>query len=101
MTRVIHSRDEGAFEIEEHGMEIDARGCEQHWISDGKPCSAGSRVDWRLSLARGEWSTAVECELELSSTTDAFLLSARLTAFEGRTRVFVRSSQHHLPRKLL
>ena len=101
ITRVIHSRDEGAFQIDEHGMEVDARGCEQHWISDADPCSAGSRVDWRLSLARGEWSTAVECELELSSTADAFLLSTRLTAFEGRHRVFVRSSQHHVPRKLL
>ena len=101
MTTLIHSRDEGAFKIEEHGMEVDARGTERHWITTGDPLSAGSRVQWRLTLSRGEWRCAVECELEQTATSQAFLIRARVDAYEGDTRVFTRSSHHRLPRKLV
>ena len=100
-TTLTHSRDEGAYKIEEHGMEVDACGTEQHWIKDGQPLSAGSRVSWRLALARGAWKTLVECELEQTATAENFLIRAELNAYEADTRVFTRASYHRIPRDLI
>ena len=100
-TTLLHSRDEGGFKIEEHGMQVEARGSERHWIKDGEPLSAGSRVRWRLAFSRDEWRPAVECELVQTATADSFLIRATLDAYEGQTRVFTRTEHHRIPRDLV
>ena len=82
-------------------MQEEARGSERHWIKDGEPLSAGSRVRWRLAFSRDEWRPAVECELVQTATADSFLIRATLDAYEGQTRVFTRTEHHRIPRDLV
>lgn len=100
-TTLVHTRDEGAFKIEEHGLQVEASGSERHWIKDSDPLSAGSRVRWRLAFSRGAWRPAVECELVQTATANDFLIRVRLDAYEGETRVFTRTSRHRIPRDLV
>jgi putative CocE/NonD family hydrolase len=100
-TTLSYHRDEGAFCIDEHNMQIDSKGVEQHSVVEGQPASAVGHVKWRLALARDEWQTAVECEVTQTATATDFLLAMRLEAYEGETRVFTRSESRRIPRNLL
>jgi putative CocE/NonD family hydrolase len=100
-TTLTYHRDEGAFLVNEHTMRIDSRGVEQHTITQGVPTSAAGHVKWKLALARGDWRTSIECEVTQTATSDDFLLTMQLDAYEDDTRVFSRSESRRIPRNLL
>ena len=53
----------------------------------------------RTELRRDGWSAAVETELEISCTEDAFRVEARLAAEEGERTVFERRWDERVPRE--
>jgi hypothetical protein len=58
-----------------------------------------SRCDRNIKISRGdEWNTEVKTASVLSATTDAFLLTNSLEAFEGDVRVFAKTWSKSIPR---
>ncbi|MFW5973110.1 MAG: CocE/NonD family hydrolase, partial [Bacteroidota bacterium] len=53
------------------------------------------------SFQRGDWSVRIETRTVLSSTAEAFSISAELDAYEGDVRVFSRNWQRDIPRRLV
>jgi len=97
---LILDKDDGAYRIESHGMEVDAKGSERQWITDGDPLSGGGEVVWRLALRRGGWEVAVEARTTVTASAETFLVEAALTAEEGGKEVFSQDYKRTIPRVL-
>lgn len=67
-------------------------------IHPGDPLRARASIAQRTVLRRGAWSVAVETEVEVSCTRDAFRVAARLLASEGERPVFARRWDERVPR---
>jgi hypothetical protein len=72
--------------------------CVRTRIHPADPLRARAAMQQRSELRRGAWHVAVESEIEVSCTRDAFRVQARLEAFEGEQRVFSRRWDERVPR---
>ncbi len=70
-------------------------------IRDDDPLSARAELSQITELQRAAWSVRIETRLELSCSATAFRLRARLTAFEGGSRVCEREWDEEIKRELL
>jgi hypothetical protein len=97
---LILDKDDGAYRIESHGMEVDAQGSERQWITDGDPLSGGGEVVWRIAQKRGDWDVAVEATTTVTADAGTFLVEASVRAEEAGKEVFARNYSRRLPRVL-
>ena len=67
-------------------------------ITDGDPLSASVASDVEVSLERPGWSTRVRATGTMTSTSDRFIVTTSLEAFEGNVRVFARTYTYEFPR---
>ncbi|HKA15000.1 MAG TPA: CocE/NonD family hydrolase [Myxococcota bacterium] len=67
-------------------------------IHPADPVRARAAIEQRTELRRGEWSVAVETEVEISCTRDVFRVEARLAASAAGRRVFERRWDETAPR---
>jgi uncharacterized protein len=67
-------------------------------IHPADPLRALASIEQRTELRRGAWSVAVETEVEISCTRDAFRVAARLSASEAGRSVFERRWDERAPR---
>src|SRR5262249_46323622 len=70
------------------GMEGGAGMAIRTRIHPADPVRARAAIEQRTELRRGEWSVAVETEVEISCTRDVFRVEARLAASAAGRRVF-------------
>ena len=98
---LVLEKDDGAFRIEGHGMEIDQSGRERQSIVAGAPLSNRGEAAWRIRQQRGGWQTEVEAKKVLTCERDRFRLEARLTAREGGAVFFRRRWRRAIPRDLM
>jgi hypothetical protein len=70
-------------------------------IKADDPLSAGYKIEQSYELSRPDWPIRIETVTEMSATKDMFLLSGRLDAFEGETRVASRSWNEKIKRDLV
>ena len=94
-------KDDGAFRIESHGMEIDQTGRETQSIVEGDPLSNRGEVFWRIAQRRGAWRTQVEAKTTLRCDGERFRLEARLVAREGAGVFFRRRWRRAIRRDLM
>ena len=96
-----HHRDEGAFEIVEHGMRVDSAGIEEHEICSDDPLSAKGHVRWQLGLQRDDWNPVVVCEIEQTSDLQHFHVSVDVQATLNDEVVFARRTTHAIARRFV
>ncbi|MEM7123675.1 MAG: CocE/NonD family hydrolase [Pseudomonadota bacterium] len=97
---LILEKDDGAYRIDDHAMEVDAQGSERQWITDGEPLSGGGEVSWRIAQRRGDWDIAIEAATTVTADADGFLVEADIVAEEAGERVYDRHLSRRIPRQL-
>ena len=93
-------QDRPAVRISENGTELEELTEDRYTIVDGDPLSASITCSWSIRLGRDDWRTRIESESTMTATAGDFLVTNRLEAFEGETRVFADASQATIPRDL-
>ncbi len=67
-------------------------------IREGDPLSARVECTRRIAIRRGDWSTLVEVNAEMTADGDDYHVSTVIQAYEGDRRVHVRTFQNTIPR---
>jgi predicted acyl esterase len=67
-------------------------------VHPADPLRARAAIEQRTELRRGGWSVAIESQIEVSCTRDAFRVEARLSANEAGRSVFERRWDERVPR---
>jgi hypothetical protein len=75
-------KDDGAYHIEEHGMEIDASGCLTYRTRGEDPLTAEADYSYQINLARGDWQVGVECEVRVTADAENFFIKGEYRAIE-------------------
>jgi putative CocE/NonD family hydrolase len=91
----------GSFRIAEDGLEYRERGRDEFTIVEGDPLSACARSSWSIAVERGDWRTRVEAESTMTGDAEHFRVTSSLDAYEGETRVFVRTWDFSTRRELV
>ena len=94
-------KDDGAYRIEAHGMEIDQVGREVQEIVDGDPLSNRGEVTWRIAQRRGDWDVAIESTTSVSCDATQFRVEATIAAFEDGKEVARHKLERTIPRDLI
>jgi hypothetical protein len=93
-------QDRPAVRVLENGTEFEELTEDCYTIADGDPLSASITCSWSIRIGRDGWRTRIESESAMSATAADFLVTNRLEAFEGETRVFADVSSLTIPRDL-
>jgi hypothetical protein len=93
--------DGGRVRYDDSGMEVDDRAVERFTVREGDPLSMRVDIERQLELQRGAWRVRVATRCAMTADATHFHLSHHLDAYEGDTRVFSRSSDKVIPRKLV
>jgi putative CocE/NonD family hydrolase len=94
-------RDNSAKRIVESGMEVEHLMHDTYSIVDGDPLSASAVCRSTTRVGRGDWRTRVEATSTMTASTEAFVVTSLVEAYEGETRVFARSTERSIPRDLV
>ena len=94
-------RDNPAERVLESGIEIEHLMDDTYSIVAGDPLSARAQCRSTTSVGRADWRTRVECDSTMTATAEAFLVTTRVEAYEGETRVFARFAERSIPRDLV
>jgi len=90
VTKVRRIENEGVRRHEGHDMETGSWRESEYSIRPDDPLSARMDIRTRRQYRRGNWSVASETRIEFAASASAFLVKARLEAFEEDRPVFVR-----------
>ncbi len=77
-------KDDGAFRIEEHGMEVDSTGSLKYRCQGEDPLTAEAEYQYQIKQARGEWNASVECEIRITADINYFYVKGEYRAIENR-----------------
>ncbi|MCH4563753.1 CocE/NonD family hydrolase [Halomonas sp. EGI 63088] len=93
--------DNGRVRLEDSGLEVQTRAVERYrsWADDFGSISGETR--WDRSLKRGDWEVSTVTRTVLTSNAREFLLHATLDAYEGERRIYCRSWDVTIPRRLV
>jgi len=100
-TELVLEKDDGAYRIVDHGMEVDQLGEERQAIVEGDPLSNRGEVTWRIAQSRGDWNVAVAATTTVTCDATAFHVTARITAEEGGETIHERLLERTIPRDLI
>ncbi|HEX9446986.1 MAG TPA: CocE/NonD family hydrolase C-terminal non-catalytic domain-containing protein, partial [Dongiaceae bacterium] len=70
-------------------------------IKADDPLSANYKIEQSYEMTRPDWPIRIETVTEMSATKETFVLTGRLDAFEGPTRIASRSWQEKIKRDLV
>jgi putative CocE/NonD family hydrolase len=90
--------DDGLVENPQTGLKTAQKVHEVFEITERDPSSARARFGWERSFGRGDWMVNTRSHVALSSTDGAFVVEARLEAFEGDEVVFSRDWRAVVPK---
>ena len=96
---IASDRDRGSFRLVDDDWTYGGWGEDTHSIEADDPASARTRNRRRVTFERGELRVAVDSEVALSSTRDAFHLTAWFRASEGDKEVYRRDWDVTIPRQ--
>lgn len=96
---VVH--DAGRRRIEAIDLEYENKSVERYYVQHDDFDSISGETIYEKRFERDGWSVRTRARTLLTSTEDEFRLRAELDAWEGGTRVFCRSWDERIPRKLV
>ena len=91
-------KDRGRTHLQEIDLTIGAGGTDRFTLTGDDPLSARHENRYRITMERGAWRIRTEADTVITCTRDDFVVSARLDAYEGETRIFSRSWTRRIPR---
>jgi putative CocE/NonD family hydrolase len=94
-------KDRGRTLISKIDLEYSGGGRERYVIRSGDPLSAKAVSLYSITHGRGPWQVAIETETTVTATKDAFLVTAKLEAFESGVRVFSKTWDDRIRRELI
>jgi putative CocE/NonD family hydrolase len=95
---LVRTRDRGAWRMTDTDVAYDATGELRFSIQAEDPLSALQQMQLTTSMGREGWNVRTEVLTQITSTAEAFVLHAKLDAWEGETAVFSRSWDLQVPR---
>ena len=90
----------GTYTIDHTGQRLEHHKYEKFRIRDNDPLSAEAEIGHSHRIGRGDWQVRIETYSRLTSDREAFILEARLDAFEGEKRILSRNWDIRRPRDL-
>lgn len=97
-TDLVRTRDRGAWRTTDTDVDYDATGELRFSIQSDDPLSAMQQMNLTTTMGREGWNVRTEVLTRITSTAEAFVLHAKLEAFEGETRVCDRTWNVQIPR---
>ena len=91
-------KDRGRAHLQDIDLTIGAAATDRYALMGDDPLSARHENAYRVAMERGDWKVRTEADTVMTCTKEDFLLSARLDAYEGDTRIFSRSWSRRIPR---
>ena len=70
-------------------------------IGASDPLSARAAITAHAMLRRKSWTAEVRAAVELRATKDSFIVTARLTANDGKEEIISRTWKEKIPRDLM
>lgn len=95
---VRRTRDRGAWRTLDTDVDYDTNGELRFSIHPNDPLSAEQDIHLTTTMGRDGWRVRTEARTTIRCTEEAFLLSARVEAWEGEQRLFERDWNLSLPR---
>ena len=95
---LVRTRDRGAWRTVDTDVDYDSRGELRFSIHPDDPSSAEQEIAMTSTMGRPGWRVRTEVHTRISCTADAFVVQARLQAYEGERRVFERDWNLSIPR---
>lgn len=93
--------DSGDVRIDAIGLEVGSIKWGEHRIADEDPLSARTEARWTQKVGRGAWQTRTETHTVMTATRDAFVIRAKLEAYDGDVRVWSHNWSRVVPRDLV
>ena len=93
--------DTGAVRYEDIDLTIGSRAVETYTFRDDEYDSLAGETRWERTFSRGDWQVRTVTRTLLTSSEESFRVRADLDAYEGPSRVFSRSWDARIPRKLV
>jgi hypothetical protein len=94
-------KDRGRFHVEGPDITYSGAGRDRMSIVGEDPLSARHEASYRIAFEREGWKVRTETRSVMTCTKEEFLISATLDAYEDDIRVFTRSWDGRVPRKLV
>ncbi len=88
----------GVFRLHDNDLILRKQGYETFGVSLDDPCSAWGETRWTYGLERGDWSMLSQTETRLTADAEAFIIEARMRAWEGDTLVAEERWNERIPR---
>jgi putative CocE/NonD family hydrolase len=88
----------GVTRIDRLGIELGTDGSFNSYISEDDPLSAVAEMRQVQTISRGDWRVRIETRMQMSCSSDAFLLLAEMRASEGDVMVCHREWDRRVPR---
>ena len=82
-------------------LELYGKSVERFTIFENEPLSANVESEQELGLRRGSWDIRVETYSAMSADVEKFFVINKLDAYEGKTRVFSKTWNTTIPRRLV
>jgi hypothetical protein len=93
--------DFGRSTIAEHGLTTWGRGREYYRILPNDPLSARQECHWSMETSRGNWVVRTETYSSMTASKTHWHITGRLEAYEGDTKILVRTWDKKIKRRLL
>ncbi|MGB7876467.1 MAG: CocE/NonD family hydrolase [Anaerolineales bacterium] len=93
--------DNGHIHLLDLDLETFGKSEERFTIYEDEPLSANIESEQELGLRRGDWDIRIETYSAMSADAEQFFVINKLDAFEGKTRVFTKTWNTTIPRRLV
>lgn len=91
-------KDDGAYTIDEHGMQIDSVATIRFSSVGDDPMTVRANFDYTIKLSRNDWQVELVTKIEASHTADAFIIKGQYRALEDDHEVFLKHVDDTIPR---
>lgn len=91
----------GLFRLHANGLTLRKQGYEIYSVPHGDVCAAEGRAEWAYGMQRGDWSVLSKTKTTLRANSEAFVIRARMRAWEGDTLVKELEWDERIPRNNL
>lgn len=88
----------GRNRYDEIDLIAEAQSTERYSVIEGDPLSATAEVTWTWTFERGDWRIRTESLTRVTCTKRDFVISAKLSAYEGDETVFSREFEERVRR---
>jgi putative CocE/NonD family hydrolase len=95
---LVRTRDRGAWRMTDTDVAYDATGELRFSIQADDPLSALQQMQLTTTMGREGWNVRTEVQTKVIATAEAFLLHAKLDAWDGDKAVFSRTWDLQVPR---